>query len=185
MPQNTSRGYTYPLYSDPTDFPAQIQELATDIDLDMDSLFDRIIAAKNQPACSISGSVVLPVPSATTVTSTYDTELYDNDAMVNLGVSNTTVTFTETGIYIATARNSFASNGNSLGRQISFVTTGILGTVARKTIQGETGISVAINLTAVFFATSGDTMTVTNRQNSGASVDLVTRRLQVAKVSAL
>ena len=32
MPANTSRGYSYPLYTDSTDFPTQIQDLATDVD---------------------------------------------------------------------------------------------------------------------------------------------------------
>ena len=39
MPQNTSRGYPYPLYADtPKDFPASIQALATAIDTDVAAL---------------------------------------------------------------------------------------------------------------------------------------------------
>lgn len=186
MPQNTSRGYTYPLYGDANNFPAQIQELATDIDGDMQTLYNRIAAAKNQPACDVWGSAVQAVAAASTGTAAiYDLEQYDNDSMVNLGVSNTTVTFTETGIYIVTGRVSFSSNGNGNGRQISFTTSGVLGNAARKTVQGETGRGVALNLTAILFATAGDTMVMAMRQNSGISADTTTRRLQVAKVSVL
>lgn len=185
MPQNTSRGYTYPLYTDGTDFPAQIQELATDIDTDMDQLFDRVIAGNIQAACSIESTVVQAVANNTDVTATWATETYDNDAMVNLGVSNTTVNLNDSGIYIASVRVTMNTNGNGEGRQVSIVTTGTLGTVGRKSIQGETGAGVAVNLTSLFYSAGGTTLTVVMRQNSGLSLNALSRKLQVAKVSTL
>lgn len=185
MPQDTSRGYTYPLYGDASSFPSQIQTLATDFDTDIQSLITRVVSGNNQPACSVEGTVNQAIANNTDVTVTYATELYDNAAMVNLGVSTTTITFPESGIYIACFRGSLASNANAGGRQVAFVTTGPLGTVARRTIPGETGVAVAVAMTALFSVNAANTMTVVARQNSGASLNLVTRRLQVAKVSEL
>lgn len=183
MPQNTSRGYIYPLYGDANSFPAQIQDLATDIDADMDSLFDRVLAGNNQPACSVEATANLAIANNTDVTVTYATELYDNAAMVNLGVSTTTITFPLSGVYVACFRGSFASNANAGARSAAFVVSGAAGTVSRKTIPGETGVAVANAMTQVFYTTAGTTMTVVVRQNSGAALNLVTRRLQVARMS--
>lgn len=188
MPQNTTRGYTYPLYTDPMDFPAQIQDLATDIDTDMQSLVNRITAARNYAACHIVASGInQAVPVNTDVACTFATELYDNTGMVNLGVSNTTVTFTQTGLYLATARATFLSNGNATvgARQLAFVTTSTLGTVGRKSITGDQAVATANNLTILFWAAAGDTMQVIQRQNSGASLNTSTRTLQVAKLGEL
>lgn len=188
MPANTTRGYTYPLYTDQADFPAQLQDLATDVDTDMDALFDRLTAGYNMAACYVRASGVnQAIAVSTDVTATYDTELYDNQGMVNLGVSNTTINFVQTGIYLASGRATFLSNGNATinGRQISLVTTGSLGTVARKSFEGAQNTASIVTCQALFFASSGDTMTMVQRQNSGASLNSSTRSLMVARMGAL
>lgn len=188
MPQDTSRGYTYPLYTDVNDFPAQIQELAEDIDLDMQSLFDRVVAGNNQPACSVQSSLINQAVAVNTdVNATFVTELYDNDNMVNLGVSNTTITLTETGVYLATARVTFLSNGNATinSRQIAMITNGPNLTVGRKSLQGDQNVATAVHMTCLFAADSGNTLVLAQRQNSGASLNTSTRQLQVAKVANL
>lgn len=188
MPENTPRGYTYPVYTDPSDFPAQIQELATDIDTDMDQLWDRVIAGYNQPAARVNASGVNQTVAANTdVTATYDTESYDNANMVNLGVSNTTINIVSTGLYLAAARATFASNGNATinARQISIVSSGTLGTVVRRSVQGFQTVATAVNCSMLFYAMSGTTLTMVQRQNSGASLNTSTRTLMVARMAAL
>ena len=188
MPQNTSRGYTYPTYGDPADFPAQIQELATDIDTDMDSLFDRLVNGYNMAAARVrSTGINQAVAVNTDVDATYAEELYDNQGMVNLGVSNTTLTFTQTGLYIASARVTFSSNGNATvnSRQVTISTSGVLGIVARKSLLGDVAIATPVATSCLFFAASGDTIKVIQRQNSGASLNTSTRTLMVARMGAL
>jgi hypothetical protein len=188
MPLNTSRGYTYPVYTDAANFPAQIQDLAQDIDTDMDSLFDRVTAGYNMAAVHLNASLVnQAVPANTDTAATFTTELYDNTGMANLGVSTTTVTFTQTGLYLATCRATFLSNGNVTvnARQISLNTTGSLGIVGRKSVRGHLSVATAVQLTVLFFASAGDTCQMIQRQNSGASVNTSTRTLQIARMGAL
>lgn len=188
MPQNTSRGYTYQLYTDLASFPAQIQDLATDIDTDMDGLFDRVTLAYNMAACHVNASLTnQSIAVSTDVVATFTTELYDNTGMFDIGVSNTTLTFTQTGLYIATARATFQPNGNATinARQVQLTTTGSLGIVGRKSITGDQNVATAVQLTVIFFASSGDTIQMIQRQNSGAALNTSTRTLQVARVGAL
>lgn len=188
MPENTSRGYTYPVYTDPANFPAQIEDLARDIDTDMQSLFDRVADGLNQPACYVRANGVNQAIAANTdVTATFVTEVYDNANMVNLGVSNTTITFPESGIYLATSRVTFLSNGTvpDTGRMTNLVTNGIFGTVGRRSVLGNTSVATAVALTVLFFAGAGNTMTLLQRQNTSASLNSSTRMLAVAKVGAL
>lgn len=188
MPANTTRGYTYPLYSDQGDFPAQLQDLATDVDTDMDSLFDRLVSGYNMAAARVrSSGINQAIAVSTDVTATFAEELYDNQGMVDLGTSNTTLTFTQTGLYVAAGRSTFLSNGNATvnARQISLVTTGALGIVARKSVQGAQNTATPLSVMSLFFASSGDTLTMVQRQNSGASVNSSTRTLMVARMGAL
>lgn len=188
MPQNTPRGYTYPLYTDVNNFPAQIQDLATDIDTDIDALWDRVVAGYNQPACRVrSTGINQAIAANTDVTATYAEELYDNANMVDLGVSNTTINIVQTGLYIATGRVTFLSNGNATinARQVSLVSSGSLGIVGRRSVQGDQNVATAVSLTIAFWAAGGTTFTMVQRQNSGASLNSSTRQLMVARVGTL
>lgn len=189
MPENTSRGYTYPIFTDANSFPAQIQDLATDIDTDMQTVFNRIVAGYNFAACSLQASGVnQSVANNTDVTATYDTELYDNAAMANLGVSNTTINITATGLYLAIGRASFATSAvGATGREIRIVSSGALGTIARKSIDGNEGLpaTTTVHLCNLFHAAAGTTVTMVQRQNTGAALNTTHRQLQVAKMGDL
>lgn len=189
MPENTTRGYTYPVFTDLNSFPAQIQDMATDIDADMQLMSDRITAGYNFPACSVQASGVnQSVPNNTDTTATYDTELYDNDNMVNLGVSNTTINITDTGLYVAVGRVTFASSAaGATGRSIRLVSSGALGVLARKAIGGNNGLAATttVHIVSLFHAAAGTTLTMVQRQNTGAALNSVFRQLQVAKMGDL
>lgn len=189
MPENTSRGYTYPVFTDANSFPAQIHDLAQDIDADMEALDLRISAGYNFPACSVQASGVnQSVANNTDVTATYDTELYDNAAMVDLGVSNTTINIVATGLYIAIGRSTFAASAaGATGRSIRLVSSGALGVIARKSIRGNEGLAATttVHIVSLFYAVSGTTMTMVQRQNTGVAINSVFRQLQVAKMGDL
>lgn len=64
MPQFTpERGYEYPCYSDPNNFPAQMQAFAEDVDADVQTLVNDVNGAQgiNRPAFRISRSTDLVV----------------------------------------------------------------------------------------------------------------------------
>lgn len=188
MPQNTTRGYTYPTFGDANSFPAQIQDMATDIDTDMDSLYDRVTAGYNFAACSVQASGVnQAVANNTDVTATYDTELYDNAAMFTVGTSNTNVNLTATGVYVAIARATFEANAaGATGRQISIVHS-TLGVLARKSIRGNEGLAATttVHLMTIFQASAGTFVTMVQRQNTGVAINTVFRQLQLAKMGDL
>lgn len=186
MPQNTPRGYSYPLYTDANSFPAQIQDLATDIDTDVQALFNRITAGYNMPACSVQASGVnQAIATGTDVTATYDTELYDNAGMFTVGVSASNINIVSTGIYLGIGRATFATSAaGATGRQISLVSSGALGVVARKSIDGNEGLpaTTTVHIASLFYAASGTTFTMVQRQNTGASINTVFRQLQCARI---
>lgn len=189
MPENTTRGYTYPLYTDANSFPAQIQDLAQDIDADMEALDLRIAAGYNMPACSVQASGVnQAIANNTDVTATYDTELYDNDSMFTVGVSASIVNITETGLYVAMGRATFATSAaGATGRSLRLVSSGVLGVLARKSIRGNEGLpaTTTVHIVSLFHAVSGTTLTLVQRQNSGAAINTSFRQLQVAKLGDL
>jgi ABC-type sulfate transport system substrate-binding protein len=188
MPQTTSRGYPYPLYTDQADFPSQIQDLAEAIDVDVDGLYDRVAVGYNRPTCIVRAvGVNQAIAANTDVTATYAEEVYDNANMFNLGTSTTTVTFPESGIYIGVSRITFLSNGNATvgGRQVAISTTGTLGVVGRKSSLADQNVSTGVHQTVIFFAEAGSTVTQIQRHNSGASLNSSTRYLAVSKVSDL
>lgn len=189
MPQNTPRGYTYPLYGDANSFPAQIQDMATDIDADMQALINRITAGYNFASASVQASGVnQSIANNTDVTATYDTELYDNAAMANLGVSNTILSITQTGVYLCIARATFASSAAAAtGREIRLVSSGIGGTIARKSIDGNEGLAATttVHLVNIAHLAAGTTLSMVQRQNTGAAINSVFRQLQAAKLGGL
>lgn len=192
MPGTTPRGYPYPLYSDPMDPAQDLQDLATAVDTDMDALWDRLIAGYNQPGVYLRGTGNQAVANNTDVTATYTAEVYDNGNMANLAVSTTNVNIVQTGIHIAMGRVSWAANGAALAgaRQISLVSSGALGVLARRSVNADTGVIAPAGTTATaivmsFYAVSGTTVTMVQRQNSGAVIQSATRSLAVARIGGL
>ena len=114
---DTPRGYTYPTYGDTQDVPADIEELARDIDTDVQSVYDDVDAARNAPSASVSFAGPAPLATGVTTNWPFDTEQYDNAAMWSIGTP-TIVNIPEDGIYLVTGWAQFAAPGastNSVG----------------------------------------------------------------------
>ena len=177
MPQNTPRGYTYPLLSDVQNFPAQIQDLAQDIDADVEALDDAIQAAFNRDSARLSGPVggtQAVASGAAGVTVTYSTEEYDNAGMANLGVNNDRLTIVNGGVYLIVAHVTFGPGPNTTwGARLQFVTTGA--TVlnpTRLTRQGHNTLSTNMTIMSIHNAPATSTIAVNAAQVSGASVNI-------------
>lgn len=185
MPANTPRGYTYPLYGDPADFPTAMADFATDVDTDVAALVARQAAALNRPSARVSATANQAIAANTNTIVTWATEEYDNAAMANLGVNNDRLTFTETGIYLVTAEVNFASNGNATvnGRMMTFVPN-LSGDKGHQTLRGAQAMDTEMSSTILYqVVTVGDFIQVRVRQESGAALNISARSFDATKVS--
>lgn len=187
MTANTPRGYTFPQYSDPANFPAQIQDFAQDVDTDVQAQVDATNAALNAPSARASASANQAVAAGVFVFATFAVEDYDNAAMVNLGVNNDRITFTSTGIYLVEAQVNFAPNGNATvnGRKGAIVQNLLGSSETHNTVPGiqtfasELSISTLINVVTI-----GDYVRLRVIQDSGAALNIDARSISATKVSA-
>ena len=182
MPANTPRGYTYPLYGDVANFPAQIMDFANDVDADVQSLVNQINAANAAPSARVSATANQAVAANTDVFATFATEDYDNAAMGNLGVNNDRLTFTSSGIYLVQGSVIFASNGNATvnGRQIG-LNIGALN-LALDNRAGNQTQDTRMTASLLYMATAAQFVRIHVRQSSGASVNITTRSLTATKM---
>lgn len=185
MPQNTPRGYPYPLYSDPANFPTQMQNFATAVDTDVQAQVTAIATAQAAPSARVSASANQAVAANTLVIVTYAVEEFDNAAMGNLGVNNDRLTFTSTGVYLIESNINMASNGNATvnARQVEIFTNlgGSIGFTSEPGIQNSASETTLTTLYRV--ATVGDFVRVRVLQNSGAALNIDVRSLSATKVS--
>lgn len=114
MPQNTPRGYTYPCFSDNATFPAQIQDLAQDIDLDVQSIITNIGDARNTPpSCKAQTTgVATAIAAGGLVTLSFATEIYDNAGMFTPPSPN--ITIPVEGLYLIAFNCTFSGPNNGV-----------------------------------------------------------------------
>lgn len=185
MPANTPRGYTYPLYGDVANFPAQIQDFAQDVDLDVEALSDEIAAITGAaPSVRVSATANQSIAVSTDTFATFAVEDYDNNAMGNLGVNNDRITFTTAGIYLVEADVNWTPNGNATlnGRKI-VLDHSTLGEVARDSRRGSQALDTETNVTTLIEVPAASFIRVLCRQNSGAAVNITARSLSATKVA--
>lgn len=190
MPQNTPRGYTYPLYSDPATFPAQLQDLALDVDADVDALYDAVNAALNAPSAYITGvNQALPVNANTTLS--FSAEIYDNDNMVNLGVSPTFITVQTPGIYLMTAHIRVPMAPGVAGALLlRFGSSGILvpePALVSRQVPTDVNEEALISLTTLHYVPPGSTpenLTVVVRNNALVNLTSLVHEFSATKISA-
>lgn len=182
---DTPRGYTYPAYGDTQDVPADIEELARDIDTDVQSVYDDVDAARNAPSASVSFAGPAPLATGVTTNWPFDTEQYDNAAMWSIGTP-TIVNIPEDGIYLVTGWAQFAAPGastNSVG--VFLMTTGPISNIATVTRQPDNDKRTEISATGLVSALAGDDITLALRQTTGAPLNVNFAWLIVTKVSPL
>lgn len=182
MSEDTPRGYTYPEYVDTQDFPAQIQELATDIDADVQGIYNDVSTARNAPSCRIRRAVGTALASGVTTNVAFDTELYDNAAMWAIGAP-TNIVIPSLGSYLVTAWAQFdaaAAGGFALFLQSA---GGLIPAPATITKAPDNDKRVTLSATALTRCNAAETITVGLRQTSGAPVNTFIVEVSVTKVS--
>lgn len=188
MPQNTpNRAYTYPLYGDAQDFPADIQELAEDIDLDVQALVDQIDGALNRPSVDILSGTNQAIPVNTTTALTWSTTDYDNDAMANLPAG---IRLVDDGIYLLIARvalNATATAGIT-NADVAFTSSaGFITTPSRMSMHGVGTDIKVFNIFALHYTDGSvvDNIGVTVRHSDALGLNASARNLSASKVSNL
>lgn len=185
MPANTPRGYTYQLYTDPANPPANLQDFATDVDTDVAALAARQAAALARASARVSATANQAIAANTLTVVTWATEEYDNAAMANLGVNNDRLTFTETGVYLVTAEVNFASNGNATvnGRMMVFAPN-LSTNKGQDSRRGAQSMDTEMTSTILYqCVTVGDFMRVSVYQSSGAALNISARSFSATKVA--
>lgn len=189
MPQNTPRGYTYPLFTDAQNFPAQMQDFATDVDTDVQAQLTLQTNYLDQPSARVSASASQTIASNTDVTLTWAVEEYDNAGLFTL-VAPTIFTVNELGIYWITTHGFWNSNADSTTSGASMrIVSSVTGTRARHgirrgidstpdTIQTPIGLMVLHEV-----ATVGETISVVARHNLPVSTSISSRTFTITKIS--
>lgn len=184
MPANTPRGYTYPLYGDVNNFPAQIQNFAEDVDLDVAALVAGQTTALNAPSARVSASANQNIAVSTDTFVTFATEEYDNAAMANLGVNNDRLTFTSVGLYLIHAEANFASNGNAtVNGRSGVIVTNLGNEIDWHSSRGAQSMDTELSMTFPYFVSVvGDFVRFRVRQDSGAALNINARSMSATKV---
>lgn len=183
MPANTPRGYTYPLYSDTQNFPAQIQDLAQDIDQDVQDLYDDVNGARNAPTATVFFGGPVAIPNGVTTNVIWNTEIYDNAAMWDAGTP-TDISIPEVGNYLITAWIQFdVAPAGTLGIFVQSAGGFIPAPCTQtKTVDNDKMTELSVTCLTRCTATS-ENITLGVRQSVGGPLNLNTARMTVTKVS--
>lgn len=188
MPANTARGYTYPLYTDTQNFPAQIQDLATDIDTDVTFVESNIAGARERPSARmIVGNFIQNVPTSTLTTVSFvpGTVPYDNDSMAVPALSR--LELTDRGVYLITARVTVnAAGGSVYGLSMALLSSLLLTpTISRTSRRAHPTQDTGLNLTSLHFhnGVGTDLITLQLLHDAGSNRAFTFRNMCATKIS--
>lgn len=189
MTANTPRGYTYPLYTDPRDFPTQMQDLATDIDTDVAAQLALEVNHLDEPSARVSASAALAIASNADVTLTWAVEEYDNAGLFVIG-SPTLFTVNELGLYWIHAWAEFSSNADSTTSACQLrIVSSAFGTRAvhspRRGVDATPdSIACRVHVSTLHEITVvGETITIVGRHNLPVPSQVTTRAFSITKIS--
>lgn len=149
MSQNTPRGYTYPCFSDPFLPAANIQDLATDIDGDVQSIITNVGDALNTPpTCIATGATVTALGAGLMVGMVFTTQIYDNAAMFTPPSAN--ITIPVEGLYLISYRGTFTGPNNGV-RALQVGVGGFIRSMQTRRRAGTSG-QITVVGTALTFA---------------------------------
>lgn len=188
MPQNTSRGYPYPLYTDaPKDFPAAIQALATAIDTDVADLENFVSGARDRPSMMITQSATQNIPNNTVTALTWAASpvRYDNSGMFTPPAG---MTLTERGVYLLSCfvtLNQVGSGSPFASMLTMNSSAGFINVPASITVRADPDNPTWLNVSALHYVTGlvADSVTVSLWHNQGAAQVTGLKTLTATKIS--
>jgi len=154
MPESTPiYGITYPCATDVID-AAAFQTFANDVDSAIATVNAVSTDALNRPAARIINFGMQALVNGASTAAIYDTEVFDNDGMANLGVSNDRLTVQTAGTYLV------MGNTRIDGAPIQSASVGLFknGTINYRAKEGDaTGfLQILVGIAGVFDAVPGD-----------------------------
>jgi hypothetical protein len=195
MPQNTpNRGYTYPLYDEPTmDFPAAIEELATDINDDVELLEEFIGDAYDRASVRIFGSSAaqsIPEAVQTTISWSGGGVSYDNAGMANLTPTGG-LTLTQPGVYLISGYVfiSAPGSGSNFGLRLALNSdAGVIPVPGNVTLRGhptqDTWMSVMGLHQVLTGATDNITLSLWHNRPGTLSIPAPSRQMTATKITS-
>lgn len=188
MPQNTSRGYPYPLYTDaPKNFPQAIQDLATAIDTDMTALTAFISGARARPSMQITQNTAQNITNNTVTALTWAgaTVNYDNAGLHTLPSG---LTLTQRGVYLLSCSVTL----NAVGSGSTFATSLAMGSSAgfiplpvQNTTRADPDNATWLSVSTLHYVTGAvpDVITMSVWHNQGATRVAGYKTLTATKIS--
>lgn len=189
MPANTpNRGYTYPLYTEPTmDFPGAIQELAEDINDDVSLLEVVVDSAYNRPSMRVFNNLTQNIPNSALTNLSWAGSGTDYD---NEGIFNSLVGFelTEQGIYLleAMVQVTAPGAGTTFGTSLTMVSTGgVALNPTRVSLRAHPTQDTWLQAATLHYATgiAPDQVSIQFWHNQGAAVAIPFRTISATKIS--
>lgn len=187
MPDTTpERGYEYPCYGDPSDFPTQMQTLATDIDTDVQQIVNDInnIGLARQSARMIRTAVLAVANNTQTPV------VFDSAAQPPFWPGATsTITFPKTAAYLLMANTQWdiADTGQRRADLRRLTPSALSFAVdLRDGIAAAAlpGFDNPVNtVTAMCKVTAGDTMQLRVLQTSGVALNLIAATFSIVELS--
>ncbi|MFJ2675140.1 hypothetical protein [Streptomyces sp. NPDC087525] len=188
MPQNTSRGYPYPLYTDPQNPPGDLQALATAVNNDVAVLDAARLAALDEPTVRVGSSTAQSVNGSTVTPLTWSAASYDNAGMWS-AATPTVITFTVTGIYLLSTRLEVAVSGTAteVGTYTQMVTSGAFGpTPVAQSLRMSQTAATRPDLYAIYYvAAVGETLGVSFFHDHTAAKSVGARNLTATRISII
>lgn len=179
MPDTTPRGYPYPCYTDNTDFPDDLGDLATAVDTDVAAVLTALTTARNRPAGHFT-TASQSIPNSAETAITFTGEVLDTGAYGT--VPTASLTAPATGLYVVEFEGQFNSGdtGDRFLRLRRLTPSAFtLGMSARE------GITIAVQQSAslVTHMTAGDTFGIGAFQDSGGALTINLVSLKVTLVA--
>jgi hypothetical protein len=184
-----NRGYSYPEYTDPANFPTQIQDLATDVDLDVTNNLDVALdEALDQPSCRVFrdvGTQIIPAGANTTLTYSA-VPTYDNNLFFDFAISPSNVVVRTPGVYLMTGSVNLAPSGAAGGAAalIMASTGGVIANPVGVSRNLDDNQTTSLSCTTLHnVGTVPETITMFVRHNHGASLNASFAQLSLTRIS--
>lgn len=179
--------FPYPLYTETTSLATQLQALAEAIDDQLVIEQTTLAGATTRPSVKVRSTTNQAIPNNTVTTLTYTTELIDNAAMADLGVSNSTVTVPVSGLYLVMGGATFESVTPNPGFREIRLQRG----VASQAISRYAGTNTAVGnvfatntaCTALINATAAQTFRIQVLQDSGGALNVTSCFLAATRLA--
>lgn len=175
-------GFPYPLPGDPTNGPANIQDLAEAIDAAVTATETQLANISDPPIAWV-GAAPAAIPNALGTPLQFTVQFYDNADMVDLVTSNTNIVIRSAGLYMLSGEVGFEPNGTP-GKQLEIVVNGTAIAVSASAPPTATNFGWSCNASVMRVMAVNDIVTFRAGHTSGITITTTGAEAEVFRVSA-